>query len=95
MNTSTYNSNGTMPGLSPQRARVLLALGSDSSVTKLTALHQRIGNVHEVIRCLRLRGWEISTDTKRDINGQKYTTYKLKQEQHAAAIEAAMGSVRK
>lgn len=75
------NRNKLKHTLSPQQRKVLKALGEGHSVTKLTAFHQGIGNVHDVIMRLRRMGWQIATHYAKDMNGKEYVTYKLNEEQ--------------
>ena len=72
------NRNALKHNLTPQQRKVLKALGEGHSVTKLTAIHQRIGNIHDVIMKLRNMGWAIETLTKQDINGDDYTAYVMR-----------------
>jgi len=71
MNTRKY------PKVSGQQATILKALSEGLTVTKLTAVHQRIGNINDVIMRLRRRGWDIQTVSKKDINGEPYAKYEL------------------
>ncbi len=60
-----------------QEAKVLSALLAGATVTKLTAYHQGIGNIHDVIMRLRRKGFGISTVYNRDLNDNKYCKYVL------------------
>jgi hypothetical protein len=67
--------------------KILRALAEGSTVTKLTALHQRIGNVADVVMHLRRLGWDIQTAHRRDLNGEDYCKYVLAERQRPAALE--------
>ena len=71
MNTRKY------PKITGQQALILKSLAKGGTVTKLTAVHQKIGNINDVIMRLRRRGWDIQTVTSTDINGEPYTKYEL------------------
>lgn len=73
---------------SDQQEKILRALGEGSCVSKLTALHQRIGNVADVIMRLRRYGWDIHTVEDLDMNGEAYTKYSLNKTQRSAALRA-------
>ena len=72
--------------LSTQEHKVLRALGQGATVSKLTAVHQRIGNVNDVIMRLRRKGWPIETVKGRDINGERFTKYVLPPKLHGVAV---------
>ena len=63
------------PKMTPQRRKILAALADGVTVTKLTALHQGIGNIADVIMRLRDMGWRIYTRYGYDINGKQYAKY--------------------
>lgn len=56
---------------------ILDELRDGSTVTKLTAIHNGIGNIHEVVRQLRKRGHNIKTVYANDLHGKRYSKYKL------------------
>ena len=73
--------------LSPQQRKVLKVLANGGCVSKVTALHQRVGNIHEVIRQIKKRGWEVKTNYAQDINNDTYVKYELAERQRGAARE--------
>lgn len=58
---------------------VLDMLRKGVTVTKLTAVHNGIGNINDVIMRLRRRGYNIINVVGKDLNGDTYTKYVLKQ----------------
>jgi hypothetical protein len=60
-----------------QDVTVLNAMVYNGSITHLKAQHYNIGCVRKVISRLRAKGLKISTICKTDLNGQKYTEWKL------------------
>lgn len=60
-----------------QADRVLRDLTRGVTVTKLTALHNGIGNIHDVIMRLRRRGHPIVTSEGTDHYGNVYARYVL------------------
>lgn len=75
--------------MAPQQRKILSALAHGKTVTKLTALHQRVGNIHDVIMKLRRLGWDIETVSGRDVNNDSYTKYRLAERQRPAAAEVS------
>ena len=73
--------------LTPQQRLVLKALAKGSAVTKLTALHQKIGNIFEVVRKIKKAGWDVRTLYSLDLNGDQYVKYELVDYQRGAARE--------
>lgn len=60
-----------------QKEKVLSQLKKQRTVSMLTAVHHRIGNLRQVIKGLRDDGHEILTVTDRDADGVGFTAYKL------------------
>ena len=57
--------------------KVLHMLQQGSTVTKLTVLPLRVGNLGDIIMRLRNRGHDIRTRTSADEDGHPYTKYEL------------------
>ena len=60
-----------------QEIVVLNSLIRDGGITHLKAQHYNIGCIRKVISSLRSRTIDIVTVRKTDLNGQKYTEWKL------------------
>lgn len=60
-----------------QTTMILNQLLQGRTVSKLTAVHAGIGNIHEVIRRLRQRGHVIATVTDHDALRRPFTKYVL------------------
>lgn len=63
-----------------QTSIILAQLRAKRTVSKLTALHAGIGNIHEVIRRLRNAGHVIATSTDVDARGRPFTKYVMVRE---------------
>lgn len=66
-----------IPNPGTQQATILDLLIDGTTVSKLTVLPLRIGNLMDVIHRLRLRGWDIATVNTHDAFDQSYTKYEL------------------
>lgn len=67
----------TFPKAGTQQATILSLLMQGSTVTKLTVIPLRIGNLMDVIFRLRNRGFNIETVETTDTFNQPYTKYVL------------------
>ena len=65
------------PTKGTQQATILDMLVHGTTVSKLTVLPLRIGNLMDVISKLRVRGWNITTVRTTDTFDQSYTKYVL------------------
>jgi hypothetical protein len=80
---------------SKNQRKILTALANGSTVTKLTAMHENVGNVMDVIMRLRRAGWDIETVMKTDLSDRRYASYVLAPRQRAAArarVQVAVAS---
>lgn len=65
------------PKRNTQAGRVLADLKRGATVSKLTSVHNGIGNVHDVIMRLRRMGWPVETVFGTDHHGNVYSKYEL------------------